>query len=366
MHTRICHIDLQQPDAALLAEAAVVIQADGLVAFPTETVYGLGANALRAEAIARIYAAKERPATDPIIAHIADLAMLTLLARQIPPVVSTLARVFWPGPLTLVLPRAATVPSTLSAGMPTVAVRMPAHPVAQALIEASGVPIAAPSANLFTRPSPTTARHVLEDLDGRLEMVLDAGPTTVGIESTVLDLTGEQPTVLRPGGIPVDALQTVLPDLVLAPRFISPEQAEAVASPGMLLKHYAPRAELHLLSGNTQDVRAQLRAAATRHLARQRKVGVLLPQEDLPLLADLNLVVADLGSEADLATVAARLFAGLRALDQAEVDVILCRDLGRDGLGLAIWDRLLRAARGQAEAAGPAGKAAVQDHGATK
>ena len=211
--TRVLAVDPTKPDPAGLAEAAQVLVAGGLVAFPTETVYGLGALALDSAAVNRIFAAKERPSTDPVIVHLAGPQDLPRVARSVPPGLEALATTFWPGPLTLIVPRGPAVPDIVTAGGDTVAVRVPAHPVARALLLAATVPIAAPSANRFSRPSPTRAEHVLADLDGRVDLILDAGPTSVGVESTIVDLTHRPARLLRPGGVPVEALREHLPDL---------------------------------------------------------------------------------------------------------------------------------------------------------
>jgi L-threonylcarbamoyladenylate synthase len=344
--THLYRLDPAQPDPALLTLAADVLRRGGLVAFPTETVYGLGANARDAEAVARIFAAKGRPASDPIIVHIHDQAQLAVVARDLPPLAETLAAAFWPGPLTLVLRRSDHIPSIVSSGLPTVAVRMPSGAVARALLRAADLPIAAPSANTFSRPSATTAAHVLEDLDGRVDVILDAGPTQIGIESTVLDLTGETPTVLRPGGVTIEALHAHTP-VILHERFIDAKGDESAPAPGMLLRHYAPRAPLTLFEAEPSAAVAAMRAQAVAAIARGQRIGLLIVDEDRAALADLGAQIETLGSERDLAQVSARLFAGLRALDAAGVDAILARTLGSAGLGAAIRDRLLRAAEGR-------------------
>ena len=346
MDTLVLTVDPAHPDAAALAEAARILRDGGLVAFPTETVYGLGANALDAAALARIYEAKRRPANDPIIAHIARREQLDQLAHDVPPAARQLAEAFWPGALTLVLKRAPGVPDNIAAGRDTVAVRMPAHPLAHALLLAAGVPVGAPSANTFTRPSATTATHVLEDLDGRIDLVLDGGPTPIGVESTVLDLTGDNPAVLRPGGVTLEALQTVRPETTHAPRYLGEDGA--TDAPGQLLKHYSPQARMLLFTGEPGAVRARMRRELEALLADGSTVGLLLAEEDLALIEGLSAPVAYevLGSERDLTAVSRRLFEALRALDRHGADAVLVRDFGRDGLGAALWDRLLRAAEG--------------------
>ena len=344
METRILSVDPEHPEPAALAEAARVLRSGGLVAFPTETVYGLGANAMDAEALDRIYTAKQRPANDPIIAHIALLAQLDTLARDIPPAARQLAEAFWPGALTLVLRRAPGVPANIAAGRATVAVRMPAHPLARALLLEAGIPVGAPSANTFTRPSATSAAHVLEDLDGRIDLVLDGGPTPIGVESTVLDLTGPTPVVLRPGGVLLEELRAVLPATTLAPRYLADDAA--TDAPGQLLKHYSPRARVVLFTGDRAAVRRRMHAEAVALRDAGHAPGLLLAEEDLAAFTGFDDLEA-LGSERDLAAVSRRLFEALRALDRRGVDSILVRDFGREGLGAALWDRLLRAAEGQ-------------------
>lgn len=343
--TVVLPVRTDAPEAALIEQAAAVLRAGGLVAFPTETVYGLGANALDAEAVRGIFRAKERPASDPLIVHLADVAALADIVAALPPLVHTLAAHFWPGPLTLVLPRGERVPPEVTAGGATVAVRIPAHPVALALIRAAGVPVAAPSANRFGRLSPTCAAHVQADLAGRVAIILDGGPTPVGVESTVLSLATPTPTILRPGGISREALAAVLGEVqVLAA--VMPESERAPA-PGMSLQHYAPRARLTLYCGETAALLAAIRETALARHAQGERVGLLLADEDAATFAGLPVTVQTLGPAADLAQAAQRLFAALRQLDATGVSVILARDFGAAGLGLAIRDRLTRAAAGE-------------------
>lgn len=333
-------VSVNQPAPQAIAIAAAVIRAGGLVAFPTETVYGLGANAWDADAVARIFRAKGRPAIDPLIAHIASRDQLNELARAIPERAHELCRRFWPGALTLVLKKASRVPANLTAGLDTVAVRMPDHAVAASLIEAAGVPIAAPSANLFSRPSPTTAHHVLEDLADDLDLLLDAGPTAIGLESTILSLADDPPQLLRPGGVPLEALRQFIPDLCFEPRFLRDDAA--APAPGTLLKHYSPRARLLLFHGSDD---AAVFAAMRAEIAGNQRVGLMLRDVDAAAFTDLDIAIECLGRDA--AQSALRLFAAMRALDYAGVDLILARAPDKQGMGLAIWDRLLRAAEGE-------------------
>ncbi len=342
MPTEVLLVHPSDPEPAIIARAVTIIREGGLVAFPTETVYGLGADALNEAAVARIFAAKGRPAYDPLIVHIASLEDISRVAGEVPGVALRLAERFWPGPLTLVLPRANAVPTIVTAGRDTVAVRCPDHPVALALIRASRTPIAAPSANRFGRTSPTTAQHVLDDLSGCVDLILDAGPTPIGVESTVLDLTRAVPTILRPGGVPREALEEEIGPVTLLEQ--APTAEVGMPSPGLLARHYAPRAELRLFLGPSDAVLRAMRREAQIHIAANRRVGILVADEDAAAFADLDLVGETVGPAGDLNTVARRLFGALRALDAQGVDVILARDFGAHGLGTAVRDRLRRAA----------------------
>jgi L-threonylcarbamoyladenylate synthase len=250
--TRVLAIDAERPDPDAIAEAASIIGRGGLVAFPTETVYGLGANALDPAAVSRIFDAKSRPVTDPLIVHLAHIGQLGRVARDIPAVARTLGLKFWAGPLTLILRKQPEVSDAVTAGRDTVAVRVPAHRVARALMEACGVPVAAPSANRFSRPSPTRAAHVLADLDGVVDLVLDGGSATIGVESTIVDCTRTPPVLLRPGGITREQLLPHVPDLVVEARRATVEEVQL--APGQLLRHYAPAAPLTLFAGATAEV----------------------------------------------------------------------------------------------------------------
>ena len=341
--TEVLRVDPVNPDEPAIARAAAYLRRGGLVAFPTETVYGLGVHALDRDAVLRLFAAKERPATDPLIVHVGTIAAVTTLVAALPPEAHALASRFWPGPLTIVLPRSRAVPDEVTAGLDTVALRVPSHPVALALIAAAGVPIAAPSANLFSRPSPTDARHVLADLDGRIDMLLDGGPTRVGVESTVVDLSQDPPIVLRPGAVGIEVLRAVIPKVVVRPPWTPAEGA--LRSPGLLPKHYSPRGVVTLYEGDV--------AAAVRTIARDARtlaaggqtVAVIAFAEDRSPLADLPAHLVHLGSERDPAGVAARLFAALRECDDLGADAVLVRAPATPHeLHEAIGDRLRRAA----------------------
>ena len=331
-------------DDAGIAEAATILRAGGLVAFPTETVYGLGAHALDARAVRGIFEAKRRPADDPLIVHLAAADQIEQIA--VGNVVSArLAKRFWPGPLTLVLPKRPSVPPEVTAGLQTVAVRVPAHAVAQALLLASGMPLAAPSANLFGRPSPTRAAHVLEDLDGRIDAVLDGGPTTVGVESTIVDVSCTPPRLLRPGGLAAEEIEAVLGERLVR---LSPTTSSQgpQSAPGLMPVHYSPRTPLTLIVGETGPARAQMRAAVEGAVASGQSVGVVALEEDRAMFSN-PVRVEVVGSWYEPAASAARLFEVIRALDAADLDVLFVRQLADPavGLGEAITDRLRRAAQ---------------------
>lgn len=348
--TRVLVVDRDHPEPAIVAEAAACLRAGGLVVLPTETVYGLGADALNPAAVAAVFAAKGRPFSDPLIVHVNAVASLDAIVRDVPPMARLLASHFWPGPLTLILPKRAEVPDSVTAGLPTVAVRIPAHPVARAVIAAAGVPVAAPSANLFSRPSPTQAAHVLSDLDGRVDIVLDAGPTEVGVESTVVDLTVEPPIVRRPGGVTFEALRAVVPNVQLLTRH--GDDGEAQVSPGQLLRHYAPEAHMTVVDGPPDRVRQHVAAESVARLRAGIRVGILAPEEDIAVLRE-SLVPAEAvvlqayGARRDLAQAARDLFDAVRSLDASGVEEIFAIAPEPSGLGLAIHDRLTRAAEGR-------------------
>jgi L-threonylcarbamoyladenylate synthase len=334
------------PTPAGIARAAELIRAGELVAFPTETVYGLGGDALNPAAVAKIFVAKGRPAEDPLIIHIAAVAELAQVAVDIPAHAALLAEHCWPGPLTLILPRGPAVPLSVSAGRDTVAVRVPALPIALELITAAATPIAAPSANRFGHTSPTTATHVLHDLDGRIAAVIDGGATPIGVESTVLDLTTAPPTLLRPGGVSLEALRDLLGAVQVGERAPAAPGVGLVA-PGLLDRHYAPETPLWLVIGPPAAARAWLAEQISRYTADGLRVGLLAPEEDLALLAGPGVEPAPLGPVAAPETIAQNLYAALRALDARRPDVILARDIGATGIARAVRDRLTRAAAGR-------------------
>ncbi len=348
--TRVLSIHPEEPDAALIEEAAELLRKGELVVFPTETVYGLGADATQTQAVERIFTAKGRPFSDPLIVHIADRDEWQSLVSTIPPVALQLAQAFWPGPLTLILPASQKVPKLITAGLPNVAVRMPAHPVALALIRAARTPIAAPSANRFMHVSPTTAQHALTDLNGSVPLILDAGPSKVGVESTVLDLSTDMPTILRPGGISLEALRTVVPDVQASQQremnaFQVGQHEKAQASPGQMAIHYAPTMPTFLFEGSIEQMRTTMLAEIRRRQSQGERVGTLIADEDMTTFQETGALLYSLGSTPE--QIATRLFAGLRTLEEAGVQVILCRSFPQKGIGMAVRDRLLKAAGGK-------------------
>jgi len=350
--TESIRVDPQRPDPAAISRAATLLREGGLVAFPTETVYGLGAHALDRAAVRRLFEAKGRPATDPVIVHVDSIDRLVPLVAELPDQARALAQRFWPGPLTFVLRRSPVVPDEVTAGLDTVAVRMPAHPVAHAILAAAAVPVAAPSANLFSRPSPTQAAHVLEDLSGRIDLVVDAGPTMLGIESTVLDLSRDTPTVLRPGATTLDMLREVVPSAAMAA--VAQADGAAAPSPGLLPKHYSPRTPLFLYEGEPADSLQRLVRDTMAAIAESQSVGIIAAEEDWYALEGLtapnrsSVALRYLGSEHDLPAIASRLYTAFRELDSLGVSRIFVRAFPtEEGLGIAIQDRLRRAAAGR-------------------
>ena len=324
-----------------LGRAAEIVRAGGLVALPTETVYGLGANALDGAAVKRIFEAKQRPAWDPIIVHISSLKMLEGLVEEVPEAARRLMEAFWPGPLTLLLRRTRAVPDAVTAGRALVGVRMPAHAVALEVIRRAGVPVAAPSANMFGHTSPTTAQHVLDDLDGRIDAVVDAGATAHGVESTVLDCCQSPMAIYRPGAVTAEQIQAVAgaAEVLRSGGGLEETPREALPSPGVGMRHYAPRARLVLVEGQLGELAARLGEAA-RGWDRER-VGVMLPGE----LSGLGLGAVEFtwGRWAAPEEMARELYAGLRTLDAQGCTVIVCPMPPAEGIGAAIRDRLRKA-----------------------
>lgn len=321
--------------------AAAILRAGGLVAFPTETVYGLGANALSAKAVDGIFAAKGRPVDNPLIVHIAEASQMESLAQNIPPEAYLLARAFWPGPLTLVLESRPAVPPETTGGLQSVALRVPNHPVALALLKEAAVPVAAPSANLSGTPSPTSARHVLDDLAGRIDAVLDGGFSGVGVESTVLDIRNGRPLVLRPGGVTPEDIAHILGKECPISHW-QEDTAELPPSPGLKYTHYAPRAPLYLIRGCPEPVLDRVRELRDYFQTKGEKVGLLLSRETAGLVVSDHVEI--LGARNDVEELASNLYAALRRFDRQNVDVIIAEGYAEEGMGLALMNRLIKAA----------------------
>jgi L-threonylcarbamoyladenylate synthase len=326
--------------AADIQAAADLLRAGEVVAIPTETVYGLAGAALNPAAVARIFVAKGRPADDPLIVHLATVDDLPLVARAIPPAAAALAQAFWPGPLTLILPRTAAIADAVTAGRDSVAVRIPNHPTALAVLRAAGVPLAAPSANRFGHTSPTSAEHVLADLDGRIAAVIDAGATPHGVESTIIDCTETPPRLLRPGALTLEQVEACIGPINRPPLRAT---AGPQAAPGLLDRHYAPDHDLWLYDGPSELALPRLAADAAAAFDRGLTVALLLCDEDLDA-CDLPVARASLGPRDRPAIAAQRLFDALRRLEQLAPDLMFARTFAEDGLGRALNDRLRRAA----------------------
>ena len=325
-----------------LADAGELIRAGQLVGFPTETVYGLGANALDEAAVGRVFEAKGRPGDNPLIVHISDLGQLPpLIAVEPGETARKLMAAYWPGPMTLIFPKSDRVPLAVTAGLDTVAVRFPAHPAAQALIDAARRPIAAPSANRSGRPSPTTAAHVLEDMDGRIPLILDGGPCEVGLESTVIDLTGDVPRILRPGGVTKEMLEAAAGGAAVDPAVLRPlREGETARSPGMKYRHYAPKGELTIVEGGEDAVIRHVRGLYDAALREGHRPLILALDGHIPAYGDRRTL--SLGPDA--AGMAHAMFARLRDADALGADALFSEAVPLDGVGLAVMNRLGRAA----------------------
>jgi len=337
-----------------LQYAANVLQKGGLVAFPTETVYGLGANALDEASVKKIYAAKGRPSDNPLIVHIAELNDLSWLTPDIPPVAELLTAAFWPGPLTLVMKRSEKVPAVVSAGLETVAIRMPSHPVALKLISISGVPVAAPSANSSGKPSPTSAWHVIEDLFGKVDIIIDGGDVSVGLESTVLDITVSPPVILRPGGITPAQLAEIIGDVKVNTSLSSgdsPEggsENEVPRAPGMKYRHYAPKAEMTVVIGKTDEMVSEILRLAKAYSEKNARTAILATDETYHLYSlspetGNCPVIESMGSRNHPETIAHNLFRLLRQMDKLGIQYIFAESIPARGVGLAVMNRLLKA-----------------------
>lgn len=344
MNTEIIKINREQFTEEELAGAAACLREGRLVAFPTETVYGLGGNALDRTAAARIYAAKGRPSDNPLIVHIAEVGALSELAREVPDAAYRLADAFWPGPLTMILKKKNCVPKETTGGLDTVAIRMPADEIARTLIRLSGVYVAAPSANASGRPSTTKAEHVREDLDGKIDMIVDGGSSAIGLESTIVDLTGGVPLILRPGYISAEQLAEVLGEVRFDEAVLkrTPTEHIVAKAPGMKYRHYAPKAPLYIVEGKSEEVLRYINAEAVKNAAEGKLTGILATEETKKSYT--GGMVFCVGERANAETIAAGLFDTLRSFDETGVSVIYSESFADNPLGTAIMNRLLKAA----------------------
>ena len=336
----ICWDPLTGFEPADLEHAAEILKQDGLVAFPTETVYGLGGNGLCIDAARKIYEAKGRPSDNPLILHISKQEDLRTIVSHIPDVAYPLMEMFWPGPMTLIFKKAESVPYDITGGLDTVAVRMPGHEGARQLIEAAGVPIAAPSANTSGRPSPTTAAHVKEDLDGRIDMIIDGGTVGIGVESTIVDLTEELPVILRPGHITRDMLEKCIGDVRMDPGLTSQSDFVKPKAPGMKYRHYAPKAEMTVYEGQTELVIDKINSLAKEY--KEEEVGILATEETISCYPYGQVI--SVGTRREAESIEQGLYGALRSFDHKGVKVIFSESFPQEEKGEAIMNRLLKAA----------------------
>jgi len=342
MNTRVVVIDPQNIDHETLREAGALIRNGGLVAFPTETVYGLGANGLDPGAVKRIFQAKGRPSDNPLILHISRAEELDRLVEGISPTAERLIERFWPGPLTLIFKKSPLVPEVVTAGLDTVAVRMPSHPVAMGMIRYAGVPVAAPSANTSGKPSPTRADHVIRDLLGRVDMIIDGGDVSVGLESTVAEVSGGRVLILRPGGITPEQIAEVAGDVAVDPALLPDNEMGTPKAPGMKYTHYSPEAEVIIIDGEVYRAAERIKQMAQDLEKQGKRVGIMATEQTKALYKGVPVI--SVGDRDKPYTIAANLFAVLREFDALGVDVILAESMEQRGVGLAVMNRLLKAA----------------------
>lgn len=342
MKTKIRKIDKNQIDETIIQEAGEILKEGGLVAFPTETVYGLGADALKEQAALKTYAAKGRPSDNPLIVHIAEYEDLKRIAVNIPAETDILAAHFWPGPLTMIFEKSPSVPYGTTGGLDTVAVRMPSDPVAQALIRAAGGFVSAPSANTSGRPSPTTAEHVAEDLDGKIDMILDGGAVDIGLESTILDMTVTPPMILRPGAITAEMFEELIGEVSVDETLLGDESEKAPKAPGMKYRHYAPKAKLLIVEGDLREEILAIRQLSYAAYREGRQAGIIATAETLPFYK--YGIVKNIGTRENEKTIARNLYRVLREFDEEDVEMIYSESFAVQGMGKAIMNRLEKAA----------------------
>lgn len=342
MKTRIEKIDPLQLNMEIMDAAGKILREGGLVAFPTETVYGLGANALDEEAAKKTYAAKGRPSDNPLIVHIAGIDDLYPIVKEVPPKALRLAETFWPGPMTLIFDKSDLVPYGTTGGLDTVAVRMPDDPVASSLIRAAGGYVSAPSANTSGRPSPTTAGHVQEDLDGKIDMILDGGAVQIGVESTIVDMTVDPPMILRPGAVTKEMLEETIGEVAVDHTLLTADSKTPPKAPGMKYRHYAPKADLTVIEGQLDAVVEKINSLVDEKVKSGKRTGIIATSETVERYSHGN--IKCIGTREDEMTVAANLYGILREFDADGTEYIYSEAFARDGIGSAVMNRLLKAA----------------------
>lgn len=340
--TIVLKMDENHVEKDQLTLPAQILREGGTVAFPTETVYGLGANALDVHAVKKIFEAKGRPSDNPLIVHISKIEEISELVKEIPTDAKILMERFWPGPLTFILKRSNQVPDVITGGLDTVAIRMPSHPIASTLISMAKVPVAAPSANLSGKPSPTEAKHVIEDLEGRVDMIISGGSCHVGVESTVLDMTSDEPMILRPGGITKEQLEEVLGEVKVDAALGLENKNLKPKSPGMKYTHYSPQAEVMIVSGEMDEMIESINRLKEERKERGFKVGIMCTDETKEKYKEAT--VLSMGSRKNIASIAANLFSVLRNFDEEGVDIIFAESLEEKDLGHAVMNRMIKAA----------------------
>ena len=341
--TKVAVLTEENVDEGIIKEAGKILRTGGLVAFPTETVYGLGGDALQKESSEKIYRAKGRPSDNPLIVHICRWEAVEKIAKEIPPEAEVLAENFWPGPLTMILKKSETVPAETTGGLSTVAIRMPQNKIALALIDAAGGYVAAPSANVSGKPSPTMAEHVEEDLEGKIDMILDGGTVGIGLESTIVDLTEGRPVILRPGYITKEMLEAVLKaEVDVDKTLLEADSGQAPRAPGMKYRHYAPKGEMTVVFGQVRDVTCTIQGLVREKMLAGEKVGVICTEETKDFYSADFVVSAGTGTDEEM--IARRLYGILRQFDRDEVTYIYSEAFSDRGIGQAVMNRLLKAA----------------------
>ncbi|PKM65707.1 MAG: threonylcarbamoyl-AMP synthase [Firmicutes bacterium HGW-Firmicutes-2] len=344
MDTRILHLTSEN-QIDLIREAAMTLKIGGLVAFPTETVYGIGANALDTSIVRKIYEAKGRPSDNPLIVHIGDATEVVKYVAEIPEIAIPLMEAFWPGPLTIIFKKNPVIPYAITGGLDTVAIRVPAHPLAREIIRQSGLPIAAPSANISGKPSPTIATHVIEDLSGRIDMIVDGGDANIGLESTVLDVTSEPAMILRPGGVTKAMIEAVVGPVIGNPNDLGLSEEATPKAPGMKYKHYAPKGRLVIYYGSKEKAIEAMNISVQKSVMNHEKVGIIATKEDRE--AYNCSTVLTIGSEHDAHEIASNLFKILRQMDDLGIEKILTQAFHEKEIGVATMNRLLKAANNE-------------------